>query len=384
MRLEPLVNASAGRVLGVTLAALGLAFVLVGAVFVAYGQNPLEVYRIMLTGTLLDAKGWQEILRRSIPLLLIGVGLTLAFRAQFYNIGAEGQLLLGAVLAAGVALFVPLPAPLSLPAMALAGALGGVLWCGLAAWLRLRFSVNEILSTLMLNYVAQSLVIFLINGPWRGKDVRGYIYSDRFAEYQQIPVWAGSSVHWPTLLLGVLLALVLQFVLFRTTLGFRMRIVGENPGAARYLGIAQGRVLLLLALITGGMAGLAGVGEIAGIHHRLIEPSQLSSGYGFTALLGGGGGGGGGGLAGSRPPGPGAPHRPPDGPGAGRGRPAEGQPQYALPHRGYLQRGDFVLPDWLGAFFALPCPLGQVRRTQCLPGAVMLVRTYANHAGLAR
>ncbi len=285
VRLEPLANASPGRVLGVTLAALGLAFVLVGAVFVAYGQNPLEVYRIMLTGTLLDAKGWQEILRRSIPLLLIGVGLTLAFRAQFYNIGAEGQLLLGAVLAAGVALFVPLPAPLSLPAMALAGALGGALWCGLAAWLRLRFSVNEILSTLMLNYVAQSLVIFLINGPWRGKDVRGYIYSDRFAEYQQIPVWAGSSVHWPTLLLGVLLALVLQFVLFRTTLGFRMRIVGENPGAARYLGIAQGRVLLLLALITGGMAGLAGVGEIAGIHHRLIEPSQLSSGYGFTAII---------------------------------------------------------------------------------------------------
>lgn len=285
MRLEPLENPSRYRVLWVTLAALGVAFVLVGGLFAVYGLNPLEAYRIMLSGTLLEAKGWQEILRRSIPLLLIGVGLTLAFRTQFFNIGAEGQLLLGAVLAAGVALFLPLPAPLSLPLMVLAGALGGALWCGLAAWLRLRYSVNEILSTLMLNYVAQSLVIYLINGPWRGKDVRGYIYSDRFAEYQQIPLWPGSSVHWPTLLLGVVLALLLQFLLFRTTLGFRLRIVGENPGAARYLGIAQGRVLFLLALVTGGLAGLAGVGEVAGIHHRLIEPGQLSSGYGFTAII---------------------------------------------------------------------------------------------------
>lgn len=285
MRLEPLENPSRYRVLWVTLAALGVAFVLVGGLFAVYGLNPLEAYRIMLSGTLLEVKGWQEILRRSIPLLLIGVGLTLAFRTQFFNIGAEGQLLLGAVLAAGVALFLPLPAPLSLPLMVLAGALGGALWCGLAAWLRLRYSVNEILSTLMLNYVAQSLVIYLINGPWRGKDVRGYIYSDRFAEYQQIPLWPGSSVHWPTLLLGVVLALLLQFLLFRTTLGFRLRIVGENPGAARYLGIAQGRVLFLLALVTGGLAGLAGVGEVAGIHHRLIEPGQLSSGYGFTAII---------------------------------------------------------------------------------------------------
>ncbi|RDI95538.1 ABC transporter permease [Meiothermus sp. QL-1] len=285
MRLEPLPAPSPLRVLGVTLGALALAFLLVGGVFLAYGVNPLEAYHTMLQGTLLEAKGWQEVLRRSIPLLLIGVGLTLAFRTQFFNIGAEGQLLLGAVLAAGVALFLPLPAPLSLPAMALAGALGGALWCAVAAWLRLRFGVNEILTTLMLNYVAQSLVVFLINGPWRGKDVRGYIYSDRLADYQQLPVLAGSSVHWPTLLLGVVLALGLQLLLFRTTLGFRMRVVGENPEAARYLGLAQGRVLFAVALITGGVAGLAGVGELAGIHHRLIEPTRLSSGYGFTAII---------------------------------------------------------------------------------------------------
>lgn len=285
MRLEPLANPSRFRVLGVTLAALGVAFVLVGGLFAAYGLNPLEAYRTMLAGTLFDAKGWQEILRRSIPLLLIGVGLTLAFRTQYFNIGAEGQLLLGAVWAAGVALFVPLPPWLSLPGMVLAGALGGALWCLVAAWLKSRLSVNEILTTLMLNYVAQSLVIFLINGPWKGRDARGYIYSDRFAEYQQLAVLPGTNVHWPTLLLGVLLALALQWLLTRTTLGFRMRVVGENPEAARYLGISGVRVVFWVAIITGGLAGLAGVGEIAGIHHRLIEPGQLSSGYGFTAII---------------------------------------------------------------------------------------------------
>ncbi|RIH84023.1 Branched-chain amino acid transport system / permease component [Meiothermus luteus] len=285
MRLEPLPNPSPLRSVGVTLLALGLAFALVGGVFWAYGLGPLEAYRTMLEGTLLDPRGWQEVLRRTIPLLLIGVGLSLAFRTQFYNIGAEGQLLLGAVLAAGVALFLPLPPALSLPAMALAAALGGALWCGLAAWLKNRLSVNEILTTLMLNYVAQSLVIYLINGPWRGKDVRGYIYSDRFAEHQQLPVLLGTNVHWPTLALGVVLALLLQLLLFRSTLGFRLRVVGENPGAARYLGIPQSRAFLVVALITGGTAGLAGFGEIAGIHHRLIEPTQLSSGYGFTAII---------------------------------------------------------------------------------------------------
>ncbi len=285
MRLEPLVNPSRYRVLWVTLAAVGVAFVIAGGLFAAYGLNPLEAYRTMLTGTLFDPKGIQETLRRSIPLLLIGVGLTLAFRTQFFNIGAEGQLLVGAVFAAGVALFWPLPPVLSLPGMVLAGALGGALWCLIAAWLKSRLSVNEILTTLMLNYVAQSLVIFLINGPWKGKDARGYIYSDRFAEYQQIAVFPGTNVHWPTLLLGVLLALALQFVLNRTTVGFQMRVVGENPGAARYAGISSARVLLWIALITGGAAGLAGVGEIAGIHHRLIEPMQLSSGYGFTAII---------------------------------------------------------------------------------------------------
>ncbi|WP_370444432.1 ABC transporter permease [Meiothermus sp. Pnk-1] len=285
MRLVPEPNPSRYRALWVTLGAMGVAFVIAGGIFWAYGVGPLEAYRTMLEGTLFDPRGLQEVLRRTIPLLLIGVGLTLAFRTQFFNIGAEGQLLLGAVCAAGVALFVPLLPSLTLPAMFVAGAIGGALWCWVAAWLKIRLRVNEILTTLMLNYVAQYVVIYLINGPWKGKDARGYIYSDQFAPGAQIPVIPGTNVHWPTLLLGIFLALALQFLLERTTLGYAMRVVGENPGAARYAGIATSRIVLLIALITGGAAGLAGVGEIAGIHHRLIEPLQLSSGYGFTAVI---------------------------------------------------------------------------------------------------
>ena len=284
MRLYPVASPHPLRATLVTLGAVAVALIVTGVLFLMYGVNPLSAYATLLTGTLFDSTGLAEVARRTIPLLLIGAGLTLAYRVQFFNIGAEGQLLLGALAASGVALFVPL-GPLTLPGMFVAGALAGGLWAWLAAWLRERFNVNEILSTLMLNYVAASAVIYFINGPWKGKDVRGYVYSDVFAPGAQLPVVPGTQVHWPTLLLGALLAIGLQLLLTRSTLGFALRVVGENPGAARYVGLPAGRLVGLVALISGGAAGLAGVGEVAGIHHRLIEPVQLSLGYGFTAVI---------------------------------------------------------------------------------------------------
>jgi len=285
MRLIPLANPHPARTALITLAAVLLAFVITGFVFLASGVDPAVAYGKMLGGTLADWRGISEVLRRMIPLLLIGAGLTLAFRAQFFNIGAEGQLILGAIFAGGVALFVPVPGPLLLPVMFLAGALGGGLWALLAAWLRVRLSVNEILSTLMLNYIAAYLLTYLISGPWKGKDVRGYIYTDEFAQAGQIATLPGTLVHWPTLLLGVVVAVLLQVLLSRTTRGYELRVVGENAGAARYAGISVAKVVLLMALITGGAAGLAGTGEAAGIHHRLLEPAQISLGYGFTAVI---------------------------------------------------------------------------------------------------
>ncbi|QFP76671.1 ABC transporter permease [Deinococcus sp. AJ005] len=284
MRFVPLAAPSTARASLVTLASVAVALALCALIFVFYGVSPAEVYSTMLRGTLGDSTGLAEVGRRTIPLLLIGAGLAIAFRAQFFNIGGEGQLLLGAVFAAGTALFVPLPGPVLLPVVFIMGAVGGGLWALIAALLR-RLNVNEILSTLMLNYIAIALVTYLIAGPWKGKDVRGYIYTDSFPDAANLPVIAGTQVHWPTLVLGVVVALGLQWLLSRSTFGYALRVVGENPGAARYAGISSARVMTVVALITGGAAGLAGAGEVAGIHHRLLEAGQISLGYGFTAVI---------------------------------------------------------------------------------------------------
>ncbi len=283
-QLVPEPNPGPYRVLLVSMSAIFLALLLAGILFFVSGTNPFEVYRVMFSGTLGEAGGLGEVLRRSIPLLLLGAGLTLAFRAQFFNIGAEGQLLLGAIGAAIPALFMP-PGPLTLLAMFIAGAICGGAWALLAAVLRLRFKVNEILSTLMLNYVAQYLMIYLIGGPWKGKNVRGYIYTDEFPSAAQLPIISGTLAHWPTLILGIVLAILLQVLLSRSTLGFELRVVGENAGAARYAGLSVPRIVTIMAFITGGAAGLAGAGEVAGIHHRLLDPAQVSLGYGFTAVI---------------------------------------------------------------------------------------------------
>jgi simple sugar transport system permease protein len=203
------------KLVAVYLGVLALAFTLAGLVFAAYGVGPLEAYGTLLEGTLGEPQGLAEVLRRTIPLLLIGSGLTLAFRVSFFNIGAEGQLLLGSTAGAAVALFLPASA-LSLPLMFLAGAAAGGLWTLPAAWLRARVDVNEILTTLMLNWVASYLVLYLVSGPWRGEQVQGFTYTDEFPGLARLPLVGDTLVHWPTLVLGVVLAVALQVLLTRT------------------------------------------------------------------------------------------------------------------------------------------------------------------------
>jgi len=284
IRFEPDPLPRRSKVAAVYAGVMALAFALAGGVFAAYGVGPLEAYGTLLEGTLGDRQGLAEVLRRTIPLLLIGSGLTLAFRVSFFNIGAEGQLLLGAAAGGAVALFLP-ASPLSLPLMFLAGAVAGGLWALPAAWLRARVDVNEILTTLMLNSVAGSLVLYLVSGPWRGENVQGFTYTDEFPDAARLPHLGDSLVHWPTLVLGVGLAVGLQVLLTRTPLGYALRVVGASPRAARYAGLPIPRVVLLTGLLSGGAAGLAGVGEVAGIHYRLLDPSQISLGYGFTAII---------------------------------------------------------------------------------------------------
>jgi len=245
------------------------------------GTNPATALYKVFVGSFGSWYGFKETVTKTIPLLLTGTGLVIAFRARFWNIGAEGQVLFGAIGATWVALKV---AP-SLPLMFLGGFIAGGLWGLLCAWLRTRYGINEVISSLMLNYIAAELVQYLIYGPWKGKSQFGMPYTDDFPASATLPCLYGSRVHYPTLILALLAMGAAWVFLRRTTWGFEIRVVGENPDAARYAGIQSGRTFALVMLLSGGLAGLAGVGEVAGIHHHLTYPWAISSNVGYTAII---------------------------------------------------------------------------------------------------
>ncbi len=267
-------------------AALALAMLTIAVIFYLLGVDPILAFQRIFRGGFGSRFGLQETVTKSIPLLLIGVGLTLAFRGRMYNIGAEGQLLIGAIFATGVQRVFPnWPAYLLLPAMFIAGAMGGALWAAIPALLKTRFRIDEVLTSLMLVYVASEAVKYLVYGPWRGADTRGFPITDEFPAAAQIPSLAGARIHYPTLILAILFAVLIYFLLTRTKLGYEIRVTGENPDASRYAGMNYQQAALLVMVISGGLAGLAGMGEVAGIHYRLRPPEAISPGYGFTAII---------------------------------------------------------------------------------------------------
>jgi len=286
-KLEPRANISNLKVLFITLLAILFAFFVTGILIASFGVNPFNAYSIIIKKTLFDFRGFSEVLRKSIPLMLAGVGLVLAFRAQFWNIGAEGQILAGAFAASGLALFVHLPAVIMIPAMFLAGFIAGGLWGFVPALLKVKLGVNEIITTLMMNYIALYTIRWLINGPWKGHKANstGYSYSDKFLREYWLPTLGRTRLHWPTLLIAVLFAIFVAFLLARMKFGFEIRIMGESQNAAKYAGINFFSTTIGLMLLAAGAAGIAGVGEVAGIHHRLIEPNSISLGYGYTAII---------------------------------------------------------------------------------------------------
>lgn len=263
-----------------------LALLVIAVLFRVLGVDPLVAYAGIFRGAFGSVYGLSETIVKAIPLMLSGVGLALAFRAGIYNIGAEGQLLIGAVCASGLALAYPhLPAEVLLPAMFIGGFVGGALWGLVPAWLKARFQVNEVITTLMMVYIASELVNHLVYGPWKAPEELGFPYSAKFSASAQLPRLLLTRIHYPTLILAVLFAVLVYVLLTRTRWGYEIRVTGENPAAARYAGMDYLQVVLLVMLISGGLAGLAGVGEVAGIQHRLRYPQGISPGYGFTAII---------------------------------------------------------------------------------------------------
>ncbi|MBV7329723.1 ABC transporter permease [Chloroflexi bacterium TSY] len=266
---------------------------LIGAILLRMtGANPWIVYTRMAQTAFGDRYGWSDTTIKATPLILASLGVSIAFRMQLWNIGAEGQLLLGAWFASGVALFwLPTETPtlIMLLVMAVAGFIGGALWGAIPGLLKARLNVNEIITSLMLNYVAIEWNNYYIYGPW---SERGFGLTPQFPRTAWMPRLTDFGSQFPALrgitahlgiVLGILLALLLWGIWRRSRWGFEIQVIGDNPRAARYAGINIVRNTILVMCLSGGLAGLAGMSEVSGVVHRLQE--RFSPGYGFTAII---------------------------------------------------------------------------------------------------
>lgn len=261
--------------------------IVIGIIFLIVGVNPLYAIFKIFSGSFGSFYGFKETVTKAIPLILIGAGLTLAFRAKFWNIGAEGQLLMGAMFATwtGLTFGENLPPYIIVPMIFIAGFIGGAVWGVIPAILKIKFSINEVISTLMLNYICAEAVTMLIVGPWKGKERWGFPGTNNLPDAAILGTIPTSRIHYATLILALVCAIVLCIVVYKTKFGYEARVVGENPDAGKYAGIDFLKTTIILMAVSGGLAGLAGVGEVAGIHHYLGYPAAVSSGYGFTAII---------------------------------------------------------------------------------------------------
>ncbi len=261
------------------------AMLLTGSVlFLFLGQDPVHAFSVYFIKPLGTAYGVGEWLLKATPLILCGVGLALAFRANVQNIGADGQLTMGAIGGAGVALAFPDgQAGWLLPAMLLAGALAGMAWAAIPALLRTRFHTNEILVSLMLVYVSYLFLSYLVHGPLRDPDGFNFPQSKMFQDAAMLPLLHEGLRTNGAFVLSLLAVAGAWFFCRRTFAGYRMLVSGMAPAAAAYAGFSERRNVWLAFLVSGALAGLAGVGEVAGPIGQL-QPS-VSPGYGFTAII---------------------------------------------------------------------------------------------------
>ncbi|GGB97162.1 ABC transporter permease [Pseudoduganella buxea] len=252
--------------------------------FLFLGQEPLHAFYVYFIKPATTAYGVGELLLKATPLILCGVGLAIGFRADVHNIGADGQLTIGAITAGCVALYFDgVEAPWVLPLMLVAGALGGMAWAAIPALLRTRFNTSEILVSLMLVYIAYLLLSYLVHGPLR--DPAGYNFpqSKMFGDSATLPLLVEGLRVNAALPLSLMAVLGAWFFCRHTFAGYRMKVSGMAPAAALYAGFSAPKNVWLAFLVSGAMAGIAGVGEVAGPLGQL-QPS-VSPGYGFAAII---------------------------------------------------------------------------------------------------
>jgi ABC-type uncharacterized transport system permease subunit len=269
-----------------------LALAISSLVFIILGENPLAIYSSIAIGSIGSPYGISETLIETMPLLLISLGLCIAYRAKYWNIGAEGQYVMGAIVATPLALSLgSAPAFVAVPVLLVASAIGGGMYGVIAGALKAKLGVNEIITTLMMNFIAIEFLSYLTWGPLMGSIGKagsaksGQPLSDPMPASTQLPRLFNAvdlRVH-----IGIILALVLAIVVYvflvRTSWGYQIRVLGSNPDAARYAGMNNEKLTLVVSFLSGAFAGIAGASVLLGTAHRLAE--QFATGYGYTAIM---------------------------------------------------------------------------------------------------
>ena len=265
------------------LISIAIALFIAGFLLLAGGVSPLAAYREILMEAVGSLYGLSETLVKATPLIFAGLGVSLAFRMQIWNIGAEGQIYMGAMGATWVALFSGIDNHwLMLCAMFGAAFLCGGLWAGVAGVLRARWLVNEVIVTLLMNYIAILWVDYLVYGPW--KDPKGFNFplTAQFTDTARLAEYFNTRLHS-----GFFLALFCAFLLYlfmeRTVWGYEIKVIGSNPKAAQYAGMRTAVAIFAVLFLSGAIAGMAGFSEVAGLQHRLQH--GISPGYGYTAII---------------------------------------------------------------------------------------------------
>jgi len=271
-----------------------LAFIISGIILAATGANPFKIYSYLYKASFGSWGAFSDVIVKATPLLLIGLGCSLAFRMRLWNIGAEGQFFVGAFMASAVVM-VPLvnlettPSWAIISLMAVLGMVGGALYAFIPGILKAKLNINEIITTLMLNYIAVLWNNYWIFGNWSEagfqmtKTFPKVAWLPRLADYaKQVPAFSGMTLH-AGILFGLIAAVIVYLIIYRSKWGYKITLIGDNPRAARYAGINIAANTILVFMVSGALAGLAGMTEVSGVVHRLQE--RISTSYGFSGVI---------------------------------------------------------------------------------------------------
>ncbi len=282
LRLEKRAERSGTMALLSPVIAIALTLVFGAIIFASRGINPLHGLYIYFLEPLSDEWNLEKLIVKATPLVLMGAGLAVSYRANVWNIGVAGQLQMGALMAGLVPVFLTnWQNPIVMPVMLALGILGGMAWAAIPAFLRVRFNANEILTSLMLVYVADFVFDWLVRGTLRDPEGHNFPKSVNFAGWQNLPSWG--DIHLGAVF-AVITAAALAFMLFRMLKGFELRTLGSAPRAGRFAGFSSDQSVYFCFLLAGGLAGLAGACDVMGVGHQLQTPYSTPA-YGFVAII---------------------------------------------------------------------------------------------------